>query len=108
MRKKRYFVLDVISFIIITFNAISVVSFWLPPGRAYYMPELLMEISMILSAYSVFGLGISGVVGCILNLISIIYKKRKSINVTNNIIYIILFVLTIPLAYFLYNVALSV
>lgn len=37
--KKKHYALDVISVAIIIFNIISVISFMLPPGRAFYLPS---------------------------------------------------------------------
>ena len=37
-----------------------------------------------------------------------IYKKEKDMSTRNNVVYIILFILTIPLAWLLFNMAMSV
>ena len=50
----------------------------------------------------------SGIIGFILNIISIFYKKGKNISVKNNVVYIVLFIVTIPLAWLLFNMAMSV
>lgn len=106
--KKKHFLLDVISFAIVVFNVISVICFLLPPGRAYYLPTLIMEFTMLLTTYTMFGLGASGIVGVVLNIFSIIFKKKKQMRVKNNIVYIVLFGLTIPFAWLLFNIAMSV
>lgn len=106
--KKKVFVLDIISFCLIVFNTISFIAFLLPPGRAYYMPDLLMRASMGLTMYSFFGLGLSGIVGAVLNIISVILKRRKGNKIKGNIIYILLFLLTVFAGWFVFNVAMSV
>lgn len=107
--KKKHYILDVISFTIIIFNVVSVFCFFLPPGRAYYMPEWLMEFTGVLTEYAYFGgMGISGIIGIILNVVSIIYKLRTKESIKNNIVYLLLFVLTIPWAWLLFQAAMSV
>ena len=107
--KKKHFILDVISFSVVILNVVSVFCFFLPPGRAYYMPEFLVRFTMLLTAYAFWGgLAITGILGFVLNIISIFYKKEKDMSIRNNVVYIILFILTIPLAWLLFNMAMSV
>ena len=107
--KKKHFVLDVISFAVIVLNVVSVFCFFLHPGRAYYLPEFLVRFTMLLTTYALFGgLAISGIIGFVLNIISFFYKKEKDMSIRNNVVYIILFILTIPLACLLFNMAMSV
>ncbi len=107
--KKKHFILDVISFSVVILNVVSVFCFFLPPGRSYYMHEFLVRFTMLLTAYAFMGgLTISGILGFVLNIISIFYKKEKDMSTRNNVVYIILFILTIPLAWLLFNMAMSV
>lgn len=107
--KKKHFVLDVISFSVAVLNAFSVFCFFLPPGLAYHMPEFLVRSTMILAAYAFRGgLAVSGILGFVLNIISIFYKKEKDMRIWNNVVYIIWFILTVPFARLLFDVAMSV
>ncbi|MBQ8541674.1 MAG: hypothetical protein IJ435_09415 [Clostridia bacterium] len=106
--KKKHFILDVISFVLVIFNVISVSCFLLPPGQAYYLPKVIWVVTSLLLLYTVFGLGASGIVGLILNIVSIVIKKKKQMSIKNNIVYIVLFLLTVPLAWVLFNAAMSV
>ena len=108
MNKKR-FASDVLSVIFLVLNAISMVCFWLPPGRADYMSELLVQITMLLSMYAVLGgMAISCVIGIVLNVISVLLKRKRALPFKSNILYLILFTLSLPCAWFAFQAAMSV
>ena len=94
---------------VVIFNVISVISFWLPPGRAYYMPGFLMNISMWLFMYAIWALSIVNAMGAVATLMLIIYSKIKNYPIEKNyIILLILFLLGILFGWFLFNMAMSV
>ena len=73
------------------------------------MPELLSVFMMALYFY-VFGGGmvVSGIIGIVLNVFSIICKKKKQLRITNNIVYCILLALAIILSWLLFHALMSV
>lgn len=94
---------------VVIFNVIAVTAFLLPPGRAYYMPEFLMHISMWLTFYTIFVLSIINFVGAVSALALIIYGKTKKYVIEKNyIVLLILFLLGIPFGFLMYAAAMSV
>ena len=94
---------------IVVFNVIAVISFWLPPGQAYYMPEFLLHISMWLLFYTIFAFSIINIVGAAVALTLIIYGKiKKYVIEKNHIVLLILFLLGIPFGFYMFAVAMSV
>jgi len=54
---------------------------------------------MLLFSYAFMGgMGISGLIGIGLNVFSVIHKKKKGIGIKNNIVYLMLFALTLLFA----------
>ena len=107
--KKSFHISDTVSIAIIIFNFISTICFLLPAGRAYYMPEFLEHLTIMLFIYAAMGgMGISGVAGSILNVITIAFKKTHKVSIVKNVVYLVLFLLTIPFAYLLFCAAMSV
>jgi len=91
------------------FNIVSVILSLLPPGRAYYMPEFLAEFTMLFVVYVISGLGISGIIGTIGALGLMIYEKVNGYDIEKNqICLLVMFILTIPLGWFLFNAFMSV
>lgn len=90
------------------FNAISILCFMLPPGRYYYMPKFLANITIFLDAYCIFIMSFLGIIGAITTLLLIIKQIRQKKLEKNMIILFTLFVLTIPLGKFLFDAAMSV
>ena len=105
---KKHFAPDIISFAVIILNTLSVLCFCLPAGWSNYMPFIFVPVLSFFLFYSVFCLGVSGLLGVALNTFSLIYKRKKQIAFKKNIVYIILFALTIPLSWLLFNTAMSV
>ena len=94
---------------LIGFNAITVLCFILPPGRVYYMPEILAYISAYLAGYSMFGMFFSGIISAVVTTVLFVIRlKKEKIFEKNMIILFILFVLTIPLGIFLLEAGMSV
>ena len=94
---------------VVIFNAVSVIAFWLPPGRAYYMPEFLTDISMWLMAYAIFAFTLVSALSAAASLMLIVYSKIKKYRIEKNyIVLLILFLLSVPLGWFLFNAAMSV
>lgn len=93
---------------LVGFNAISVLCFWLPPGRYYYMPKILADITICLSSYCTWIMPFLGIIGAIITLLLIIKQIRQKKLEKNMIILFMLFLLTIPLGKFLLDVAMSV
>ena len=94
---------------LIGFNIVAVLGFILPPGRAYYMSESLVDISIFLMEYCMFGMFFSGIIGSIITCVLLVIKRKKQkIFEKNMIILFILFVLTIPFGKLLFEIAMSV
>ena len=94
---------------LIGFNAITVLCFILPPGRVYYMPEILAYISAYLTGYCIFGMFYSGIIGAVITAVLFaIRMKKQKIFEKNMIVLFILFVLTIPLGKLLFEIGMSV
>ena len=94
---------------IVGFNVISVIAFWLPPGRAYYMPKFLLSISRWLTTYATFALSIISIVGAAAAFVLIKYSKIKKSSIEKNYsILLILFLLGIPFGFLVFAAAMSV
>ncbi len=94
---------------VIIFNAIAVLPYFLPPGMANYMPPLPANLSIALLTYVVFGLSISGIVGAVVTIAAMIYRKVKKMKFQAGYVVILaLYVLTIPLGRLLFDMAMSV
>lgn len=108
MNDKKIHFYDKVSILIIILNMISVICFLLPPGRANYLNDILLRIINNINYYATFGMWISGILGVILNIISLINKKKLNKKTRINKIFIALFGLTIPFGWLLFNFAMSV
>ena len=107
--KKPLFWLDKLSFVICCINLIAVCVFVLTAGRLVYTPESLHKILFFILDYAYMGgLGISGIIGIVVNVISVIGKKKNCQKIQINILYFFLFGITILVSRFLFFAAMSI
>lgn len=107
--KKKLFWSDILSFVICFINLIAVCVFFLGFGRFVYIPESFKSIFIFISDYAFMGgLGISGIIGIVVNVISLIWKKKNCQKIRINVLYIFLFGFTILISIFLFFAAMSI
>ena len=99
MDKNKKSTLDIISLVLIILNFLGIINTAIFADKLYRITNILDYIVVSLFMYTVFVIPISIVVGNVLNIISIIKKKKVDNKFWINIVYMLILVLTIPIWY---------
>ena len=99
MKKGKWPLLDIIALSLIVLNYIAIACTLITKDTFYRITNILDYVVAGLIMYAVFLIPIAIILGTILNVISIIKKLKTSKRYWTNIVYIIIFVLTIPIWY---------
>ena len=90
-------------------NLILLIAFILPPGRAYYMPRLLVSLTSVLTGCAIFGIFPISVCCAAGTLFMLIYKKLKNYPIDiYNIILLFIHLISIPLGRSVFLAAMSI
>lgn len=90
-------------------NLVLLIAFILPPGRVYYMPELLVVLTSVLTLCAIFGIFPISACCAAGTLFMLIYKKLKKYPIEiNNIILLFIHLIGIPLGRFVFLAAMSI
>ena len=106
MKKGKWSLSDIITLSLIVLNYIAIACTLITKDAFYGITNILDYVVAGLIMYAVFLMPIAIILGTILNIISIIKKLKTSKRYWINIVYIIIFVLTIPIWYKIWFVAL--
>ena len=99
MKKGKWSLSDIITLDLIVLNYIAIACTLITKDTFYGITNILDYVVAGLIMYAVFLMPIAIILGTILNIISIIKKLKTSKRYWTNIVYIIIFVLTIPIWY---------
>ena len=99
MKKGKWPLLDIIALSLIVLNYIAIACTLITKDTFYRITNILDYVVAGLIMYAVFLIPIAIILGTILNVISIIKKLKTSKRYWTNIVYIIIFILTIPVWY---------
>ena len=99
MKKGKWSLSDIITLSLIVLNYIAIACTLITKDTFYGITNILDYVVAGLIMYAVFLMPIAIILGTILNIISIIKKLKTSKRYWTNIVYIIIFVLTIPIWY---------
>ena len=106
MKKGKWSLSDIITLSLIVLNYIAIACTLITEDTFYRITNMFDYVVAGLILYAVFLIPIAIILGIILNIISIIKKLKSSKRYWINIVYIIIFVLTIPIWYKIWFVAL--
>ena len=106
MKKGKWLLLDTFALSLIVLNYIAIACTLITKDTFYRITNILDYVVAGLILYAVFLIPIAIILGIILKIISIIKKLKTSKRYWINIVYIIIFVLTIPIWYKIWFVAL--
>ena len=106
MKKRKWWSLDIIALSLIVLNYIAIACTLITEDTFYRITNMFDYVIAGLILYAVFLIPIAIILGIILNIISIIKKLKTSKRYWINIVYIIIFVLTILIWYKIWFVAL--
>ena len=99
MDKNKKSILDIISLVLIILNFFGIINTAVFADKLYRITNILDCIVVSLFIYTVFVIPITIVVGNVLNIISIIKKKKVGNKFWINIVYMFILILTIPIWY---------
>ena len=99
MKKGKCSSLDIIALSLIVLNYIAIVCTLVTEDTFYSITNIFDYVVAGLIMYAVFLIPIAIIVGTILNIISIIKKLKTSKKYWINIVYVVIFALTIPIWY---------
>ena len=99
MKKGKWSLSDIITLSLIVLNYIAIACTLITKDTFYEITNILDYVVAGLIMYAVFLMPIAIILGTILNIISIIKKLKTGKRYWTNIVYIIIFVLTIPIWY---------